>query len=133
MKCSTKRVGCAALMKKCVQCRASIDKVLPFIVCCGGTGKCTSSIENCRLAATSISHIVNRLSTLNIDCGFTVLVIAPPPPTSQPVNVVPAGALMNNGARDMSSGDLQKLQQQLQDIKEQVSISLLEKVLYILS
>ncbi|GLH14268.1 E3 ubiquitin-protein ligase mind-bomb [Gryllus bimaculatus] len=30
--------GCAALMKKCVQCRAQIDHVLPFIVCCGGGG-----------------------------------------------------------------------------------------------
>ena len=38
----------------------------------------------------------------------------------------PLGPLMNNGARDESSGasagaDIQKLQQQLQDIKEQVS------------
>lgn len=34
----------------------------------------------------------------------------------------PTGPLMNNGTRDMSSADLQKLQQQLHDIKEQVSI-----------
>lgn len=33
----------------------------------------------------------------------------------------PTGPLMNNGTRDMSSADLQKLQQQLHDIKEQVS------------
>lgn len=33
----------------------------------------------------------------------------------------PTGPLMNNGSRDMSSADLQKLQQQLHDIKEQVS------------
>lgn len=32
------------------------------------------------------------------------------------------GALMNNGSRDTSTYDIQKLQQQLQDIKEQVSI-----------
>lgn len=32
----------------------------------------------------------------------------------------PTGQLMNNGSRDMSSADLQKLQQQLHDIKEQV-------------
>lgn len=30
------------------------------------------------------------------------------------------GALMNNGSRDTSTYDIQKLQQQLQDIKEQV-------------
>jgi hypothetical protein len=33
--------GCANLMKKCVQCRASIEKTIPFIVCCGGNRKCT--------------------------------------------------------------------------------------------
>ena len=37
---SLRSTGCGALMKKCVQCRASIDKMLPFIVCCGGTRKC---------------------------------------------------------------------------------------------
>lgn len=30
---------------------------------------------------------------------------------------------MNNGSRDTSNSDYQKLQQQLQDIKEQVSIN----------
>lgn len=35
---------------------------------------------------------------------------------------VSTGALMNNGSRDTSTYDIQKLQQQLQDIKEQVSI-----------
>jgi len=30
--------NCAALMKKCVQCRSVIDKSVPFIVCCGGQG-----------------------------------------------------------------------------------------------
>lgn len=30
--------GCAALMKKCVQCRAQIDHMVPFVVCCGGIG-----------------------------------------------------------------------------------------------
>lgn len=88
--------GCAALMKKCVQCRASIDKVVPFIVCCGGT--------------------------------------APPPPTPTPppvpnnnllinhnLNTPPAPVigLLNNGTKDTSNNDVQKLQQQLQDIKEQ--------------
>lgn len=32
--------------------------------------------------------------------------------------------LMNNGSRDTSHSDIQKLQQQLQDIKEQVRVSL---------
>ena len=27
-------------MKKCVQCRSSIEHMVPFIVCCGGTRTC---------------------------------------------------------------------------------------------
>ncbi len=42
--------------------------------------------------------------------------LAPPPPQLNPQ----IGTLMNNGARDVSNNDIQKLQQQLQDIKEQV-------------
>jgi len=47
-------------------------------------------------------------------CSF----LAPPPPQ---VSTQSIGPLMNNGARDVSNGDIQKLQQQLQDIKEQVN------------
>ena len=32
---------CALLMKKCVQCRESIEESIPFIVCCGGKGLLT--------------------------------------------------------------------------------------------
>jgi hypothetical protein len=46
-------------------------------------------------------------------CSF----LAPPPPQVS----TQIGPLMNNGARDVSNGDIQKLQQQLQDIKEQVN------------
>jgi hypothetical protein len=46
-------------------------------------------------------------------CSFS----APPPPQVS----TQIGNLMNNGARDVSNGDIQKLQQQLQDIKEQVN------------
>uniref|UniRef100_A0A023F2T6 RING-type E3 ubiquitin transferase n=2 Tax=Triatoma infestans TaxID=30076 RepID=A0A023F2T6_TRIIF len=43
----------------------------------------------------------------------------PPPPAHNPVMLTCNGPLMNNGSRDASSADYQKLQQQLQDIKEQ--------------
>lgn len=36
---------------------------------------------------------------------------------------VATGALMNNGSRDTSASDIQKLQQQLQDMKEQVGFA----------
>lgn len=29
---------CASLMKKCVQCRAVVERRVPFIMCCGGKG-----------------------------------------------------------------------------------------------
>ncbi|KAI8501430.1 E3 ubiquitin-protein ligase mib1 [Branchiostoma belcheri] len=65
--------NCASLMKKCVQCRSNIDKMVPFIVCCGGK-----------------------------------------PPLEKTQNQVQAGGQATNNA------DIQKLQQQLQDIKDQL-------------
>lgn len=38
--------------------------------------------------------------------------------------------LMNNGSRDTSHSDIQKLQQQLQDIKEQVRKAMLKKCIF---
>lgn len=29
---------CASLMKKCVQCRAVVERRTPFVMCCGGKG-----------------------------------------------------------------------------------------------
>lgn len=51
----------------------------------------------------------------HVSFNFFAAPLAPPPPS--------CGALMNNGARDVSlaGGDVIRLQQQLQDIKEQVS------------
>lgn len=86
--------GCAALMKKCVQCRAQIDHMVPFIVCCGGIG-IISDVE------ADEEDIVGPLGGVPVE----------------PVCLT--GALMNNGSRDTSNSDIQKLQQQLQDIKEQ--------------
>lgn len=87
--------GCAALMKKCVQCRSQIDRVIPYVVCCGLNNQVTLS-PGCR------SPISNE--------------------TGRPIGAAQQeGPLMNNGCRDNSSTDIQKLQQQLQDIKEQVS------------
>ena len=69
---------CGSLMKKCVQCRTTIEHVTPFIVCCGGS--------------------------------------APPASDRGNPNV------MNNGVRtEKGTQDVQKLQQQLQDIKDHTS------------
>ena len=31
--------GCGSLMKKCVQCRSPIEKMVSFVMCCGGQRK----------------------------------------------------------------------------------------------
>ncbi|KAG8187082.1 hypothetical protein JTE90_016178 [Oedothorax gibbosus] len=77
--------SCASLMKKCVQCRAQIDKVIPFIVCCGGT--------------------VLTMASLSI-----LQASSAPSPTPE------SGVVMNNG---YVHSEVQKLHQQLQDIREQ--------------
>ncbi|EFN73052.1 E3 ubiquitin-protein ligase MIB1 [Camponotus floridanus] len=94
--------GCAALMKKCVQCRAQIQHMVPLSVCCGGGGDVTY-VKGCNASGT-ISEVK-----------------ADPEEEPTPSNNTVAGEalLMNNGSRDTSHSDIQKLQQQLQDIKEQ--------------
>ncbi|XP_038056840.1 E3 ubiquitin-protein ligase MIB1-like [Patiria miniata] len=67
--------GCASLMKKCVQCRGQIDKMIPFIVCCGGKA----------------------------------------PPVASNNSTAPTKPQKMNNA----NSELHKLEQQLQDIKEQ--------------
>ncbi|XP_032666161.1 E3 ubiquitin-protein ligase MIB1 [Odontomachus brunneus] len=92
--------SCAALMKKCVQCRAQIQHMVPLSICCGGGGDVTY-VKGCN--AGTISDIK-----------------ADPEEEPVPSNTgVGEALLMNNGSRDTSHSDIQKLQQQLQDIKEQ--------------
>ncbi|CAB3369216.1 Hypothetical predicted protein, partial [Cloeon dipterum] len=102
---------CASLMKKCVQCRSQIDQMVPFIVCCGGIGSICDVINDPEeeiSSTTSTSEVApnNNATNSNINSNINNVNYQPP--------------LMNNGSRDTtSSADIQKLQQQLQDIKEQ--------------
>ncbi|CAG2060991.1 unnamed protein product [Timema podura] len=91
--------GCAALMKKCVQCRAPIDHMVPFVVCCW-------SVNNSRIIPDNQE-----------DSEDDNVVIPLPIPSTEPMCIT--GPIMNNGSCDTSNPDIQKLQQQLQDIKEQ--------------
>lgn len=86
--------SCSQIMKKCVLCRAQIELMVPLTVCSGGLGTI------CEVKADIEEE--------------------PKPSTSDAAQnlVLP---LMNNGGRDLTNtNDIQKLQQQLQDIKEQV-------------
>jgi len=98
--------GCAALMKKCVQCRAQIDKVIPFIVCCGGTVSMLTLTAYTSAQVPAFDPITVRSFLGDTDVANVN-------------NQAATGALMNNGSRDTTHTDIQKLQQQLQDIKEQ--------------
>lgn len=58
--------GCAALMKKCVQCRAQIQHMVPLSVCCGGGGDVTY-VKGCNASGTtSTLHRVRLISRLNL-------------------------------------------------------------------
>ncbi|XP_012232217.1 E3 ubiquitin-protein ligase MIB1 [Linepithema humile] len=94
--------SCSALMKKCVQCRAQIVHMVPLSVCCGGGGDVTY-VKGC-----NASGIISEAKT-DIE--------EEPAPSNN--TVAGEALLMNNGSRDTSHSDIQKLQQQLQDIKEQ--------------
>ena len=79
----------------------------------GGASGGSSSVGVIASSSASGSNNNNTAGHLTVSGPGTVGVAIPGP----------TGPLMNNGSRDMSSADLQKLQQQLHDIKEQVSIS----------
>ncbi len=85
---------CAVLMKKCVKCRVQIEKQISFLQCCGAPVPQEKGFMNngCRDEAGSPSLFTSLSST----------------------------TLKN--ANSSSPSDMLKLQQQLQDIKEQVII-----------
>ncbi|XP_076183214.1 E3 ubiquitin-protein ligase MIB1-like [Ptiloglossa arizonensis] len=94
--------GCAALMKKCVQCRSQIQHMVSLSVCCGGGGDVTY-VKGCNTTGT-------------------ILEVKSDPEEEPTTSKQPTGngePLMNNGSIDKTLSDIEKLEQQLQDIKEQ--------------
>jgi len=105
--------ACAAVMKRCVECRAAIDDKIPFFVCCGGKlgNKDKSLPAPSPSAAQEQTEIENNL-------GATAL----PPVANNSVNNTlnaSAGSNCTKNKEATSIRDVQKLQQQLADIKEQ--------------
>lgn len=94
-------------MKKCVLCRAQIELMVPITVCSGGLG--------------TISEVRADVEEEPKPSTSEIIVPVAATAVTTTATAVPAqGPFMNNGGRD-TSNDIQKLQQQLQDIKEQVS------------
>ncbi|XP_003424076.1 E3 ubiquitin-protein ligase MIB1 isoform X2 [Nasonia vitripennis] len=137
--------SCASLMKKCVQCRAQILHMLPLTMCCGGAGDVTY-VKGCNATAAALAELKGSQDPedekLTANNTTPAQLLSPrevqsnqqqasstsatsnnpsqqPQPQQQPAQQQPEGTLMNNGSRDTSHSDIQKLQQQLQDIKEQ--------------
>lgn len=113
--------NCATLMKKCVKCRAQIETLVPLNVCCGNNGL-ISKVSNENVDSEGKENNLNvKLQTNNTNCNVLNK-------DANRINVNnSASGFMNNGNRD-TSNDVQKLQQQLQDIKEQVFIELIDLV-----
>uniref|UniRef100_A0A0L8FS13 RING-type domain-containing protein n=2 Tax=Octopus bimaculoides TaxID=37653 RepID=A0A0L8FS13_OCTBM len=110
---------CSPRVKKCLICKEPVQsrtKIEECVVCsdkkasilfkpCGhmcACDGCAALMKKCVQCRTQIEKTVPFI----VCCGGN------PPPVPQPVGV------MNNGSRDLSR-DIQKLQQQLQDIKDQ--------------
>ena len=138
-------------MKKCVECRTPIEKQVPFDVCCGG--KIGMFLFLKEFVSFDVQSLVAS-SSFWIDCSVLIDVIAGNMDASKPNNVesaaeslggsgsasadpyaasvsaalssmnINSGSTMNNGRKDTTHSDVQKLQEQLNDIKEQVSSKL---------
>ncbi|XP_070305217.1 E3 ubiquitin-protein ligase mib1 [Salvelinus sp. IW2-2015] len=109
--------NCASLMKKCVQCRAVVERRTPFVLCCGGKGMEDDAADDDDddeddedLTGSSNSALMAGGSQQDL---------------LQPNNLALSWSSGNIPAmqRDKDNtnvnADVQKLQQQLQDIKEQ--------------
>lgn len=114
-------------MKKCVECRTQIEQMVPLNVCCGGQGtiaKIGPNIEDNKnetmpLGVNQTGHGVvmnNQISSANNSQSNSAI--------TTPA-AVSSGTATNNSAVATTTvnqlDDVQKLQQQLQDIKEQVN------------
>ncbi len=120
---------CAGIMKKCVECRTTIDEVVPYRVCCGGkignrdVGiKPTNTGGDATASAAAGSDVGGGLSAAMASVDLSSVAGGVSGATSGGTasghdNV----ATMNNGGKDTSKADVQKLQEQLNDIKEQVN------------
>ena len=146
---------CAAVMKKCVECRSTIEEKVPFFVCCGGKqANRDRKVVNTALAAAAGGGGLQDLAGGALQLpgppmpgplhaspllGMNNAVAAAPGLSPNSVSqlssqlaaqslgavAVASGGggegniVLNNGGRDTSMRDVQKLQQQLADIKEQ--------------
>ncbi|XP_023301637.2 E3 ubiquitin-protein ligase mind-bomb [Lucilia cuprina] len=130
--------NCSSLMKKCVLCRTQIEEIMPYSLCCGGEGS-IEKVHNPNM------HNENEKPQAMLPTGGGIntsghgvamnntLTTTPNGNAAQQVqsqnNLLAAAAAANNAnnsglvapsnVNNFQMDDVQKLKQQLQDIKEQ--------------
>ncbi|KAL9692296.1 hypothetical protein quinque_016494 [Culex quinquefasciatus] len=136
LRCSSKPCGhmvacdnCAQIRKKCVQCRTQIDQKVPLSVCSGGQGN-VITVQHLRDEKKEPTSTQNLLQGIN-KSGHGVAMNNTMSPNVGGLNGTPTSLTTTNniGPVAVAGGpapsnlnlvdDVQKLQQQLQDIKEQ--------------
>jgi E3 ubiquitin-protein ligase mind-bomb len=129
--------NCAKILKKCVQCRTPIEDQIPFKVCCGGKVGNTdpkpkekpnnvdaeaATSESSSLPGGEASGTSPDPYAASVSAALSSLAISSDDATgSVAASTAPNNETMNNGRKDTTHSDVQKLQEQLNDIKEQVS------------
>uniref|UniRef100_A0A0A1X7C3 Extracellular sulfatase SULF-1 homolog n=1 Tax=Zeugodacus cucurbitae TaxID=28588 RepID=A0A0A1X7C3_ZEUCU len=132
--------NCSGLMKKCVLCRTQIEEMLPFSLCCGGAGiaEKVHGVGHCLTDDKSNEmHCVNTsghgVAMNNTVPGAMSTPVASANQLNSQNNILAAGNAAAAGAaasaasvllapsnvNNFQMDDVQKLKQQLQDIKEQ--------------
>uniref|UniRef100_U5EJK2 RING-type E3 ubiquitin transferase n=1 Tax=Corethrella appendiculata TaxID=1370023 RepID=U5EJK2_9DIPT len=139
--------SCAPIMKKCVQCRTEIEQMIPLSVCSGGQGNITTIHHDEKKYGAAVGATgTNQLQGIN-KCGIGVAMnnslggigsgssggnsasnnaifttnFNSTASTSTPLTTTNNTSTAHNIAPSnlISSDDVQKLQQQLHDIREQ--------------
>ncbi|XP_001353017.1 E3 ubiquitin-protein ligase mind-bomb [Drosophila pseudoobscura] len=137
---------CSVLMKKCVLCRTQVDEMLSFSLCCGGIGRPEKVTSNaavsqliCQLPEVGEKFMeasaIPCVNTSGHSVAMNNTVVTPVAGSSNQLNsqnnlLVAAAAASSNLAassgmvapsnvNNFQMDDVQKLKQQLQDIKEQ--------------
>ncbi|XP_030388129.1 E3 ubiquitin-protein ligase mind-bomb isoform X2 [Scaptodrosophila lebanonensis] len=134
---------CSALMKKCVLCRTQIEEMLPFTLCCGGMGTAEKVSGTCTTTSNATSIVEEKfieppcVNTSGHSVAMNNTVVTPVAGSNQlnsqnnllaaaaansnvpATNLAASGMVAPSNVNNFQMDDVQKLKQQLQDIKEQ--------------
>ncbi|XP_037933778.1 E3 ubiquitin-protein ligase mind-bomb isoform X2 [Teleopsis dalmanni] len=122
--------NCSTLMKKCVLCRTQIEEMLPFTLCCGGAGipekvHGTISLTEDKLnEANCVNTLGHGVAMNNTVPGAMATPVAGSNQLNSQNNILTAAScnmIAPSNVNNFQVEDVQKLKQQLQDIKEQTT------------